>query len=54
MLLGATRLLADHPDLSGFDVYINGPDTLFAEMRTALLANGLPAERLFVDHVQRY
>lgn len=54
MALGTKRLLADHPDLCGFDVYINGPDTLFAEMRAALLAKGLPAERLFVDHVQRY
>jgi len=54
MALGTERLLTDHPDLSGYDVYINGPDTLFAEMRTALIAKGLPAERLFVDHVQRY
>ena len=54
MALGTARLLADHPDLSGFDVYMNGPETLFAEMRAALLANGLPEDRLFVDHVQRY
>lgn len=54
VLVGATRLLADHPDLSGFDVYINGPDTMFAGMCSALLTNGLPPERLFVDHVQRY
>lgn len=54
MALGTARLLADYPDLGGFDVYLNGPETLFTEMSNALLARGLPPDRLFVDQVYRY
>lgn len=42
------------PDLSGHDVYVNGPEQLFAPLSAALLAQGLPSERLFVDHVPRF
>jgi CDP-4-dehydro-6-deoxyglucose reductase len=54
MARAAARIRSDHPDLSGFDVYVNGPDTLFAEISVALVAQGLPAERLFIDRVQRF
>jgi CDP-4-dehydro-6-deoxyglucose reductase len=54
MAHAAARIRCDHPDLSGFDVYVNGPDTLFAEISVALVAQGLPAERLFIDRVQRF
>ncbi|MBI5461010.1 MAG: 2Fe-2S iron-sulfur cluster binding domain-containing protein [Gammaproteobacteria bacterium] len=54
MVRAAARICADHPDLRGFDVYVNGPDTLFAEISAALLAQGLPPERLFIDRVQRF
>lgn len=54
MTRAAVRIRADHPDLHGFDVYVNGPDTLFAELNAALLAQGLPPERLFIDRVQRF
>ncbi len=54
MARAAARIRADHPDLRGFDVYVNGPETLFAEIDAALLAQGLPPERLFVDRVQRF
>lgn len=54
MTRAAQRICADHPDLSGHDVYVNGPDTLFASLCAALLAQGLPPERLFVDRVQRF
>jgi CDP-4-dehydro-6-deoxyglucose reductase len=54
MARAAARIRTDHPDLSGFDVYANGPDTLFAEISAVLLAQGLPPERLFIDHVQRF
>lgn len=50
----AQRIAAEHPDLAGFDVYVNGPDTLFASLCAALLARGLPPERLFIDRVQRF
>lgn len=49
-----TQLLTDHPDLGGCDVYANGPDVLFAGLSTALVARGLPPDRLFVDQVQRF
>ncbi|MFN2309231.1 MAG: 2Fe-2S iron-sulfur cluster-binding protein [Gammaproteobacteria bacterium] len=50
----AQRIAAGHPDLSGFDVYLNGPDSLFAPLCTALRAQGLPPERLFIDRIQRF
>ena len=49
-----TRLLTDHPDLSGCDVYANGPELLFAGLSATLTARGLPPDRLFVDQVQRF
>lgn len=49
-----TRLLTDHPDLAGHDVYANGPEVLFAGLSAALIARGLPPDRLFVDQVQRF
>ncbi|HEY9199833.1 MAG TPA: 2Fe-2S iron-sulfur cluster-binding protein [Gammaproteobacteria bacterium] len=51
---GTREICAAHPDLSGHDVYVNGPDTLFASLCSALLMRGLPPERLFVDRVQRF
>lgn len=49
-----TRLLTDYPDLAGHDVYANGPEVLFAGLSAALIARGLPPDRLFVDQVQRF
>lgn len=54
MARAAERICAEHPDLGGHDVYVNGPDTLFASLCSELLARGLPPERLFVDRVQRF
>lgn len=54
MTRATQRICADHPDLSGHDVYVNGPDSLFASLCSALLAQGLPPERLFVDRVRRF
>ena len=54
-MMRATQHITEmHPDLSGHDVYVNGPDVLFASLNAALLARGLPPERLFVDRVQRF
>ena len=50
----SARIVAEHPDLSGFDVYANGPDSLFTGLCGTLLEKGLPAERLFMDRIQRY
>ena len=42
-------LLRDHPDLSGFDVYMSGPPAMIDAGRHAFVDAGLPEERLFYD-----
>ena len=42
-------VLDDHPDLSGFDVYMSGPPALIDSGRRAFVAAGLPEDRLFYD-----
>ena len=41
--------LADHPDLSGVDVYASGPPAMIEAIRTSYAAHGLPREQLFFD-----
>ena len=42
-------VIADHPDLSGFDVYMSGPPAMIEAARKAFARQGLPADRLFYD-----
>jgi CDP-4-dehydro-6-deoxyglucose reductase, E3 len=42
-------VLADHPDLSGFEVYAAGPPAMIEVMREAFPRHGLPPERLYFD-----
>jgi CDP-4-dehydro-6-deoxyglucose reductase len=42
-------VLHDHPDLSGFDVYMSGPPAMIDAGRKAFEKAGLPADRLFYD-----
>ena len=42
-------LLEDHPDLSGFDLYMSGPPTMIDAGRRAFVEAGLPEERLYYD-----
>ncbi len=42
-------VLADFPDLSGFDVYMSGPPPMTDAARSAFLGHGLDPERLFYD-----
>ena len=42
-------VLADHRDLSGFEVYAAGPPAMIEAMRAAFPTHGLPAERLYFD-----
>jgi CDP-4-dehydro-6-deoxyglucose reductase len=42
-------VLADHPDLSGMDVYASGPPAMIEAIRTSYAAHGLPREQLFFD-----
>lgn len=42
-------VLADHPDLSGFDLYMAGPPPMIIAAREAFIAAGLPEDRMFYD-----
>jgi len=42
-------VLADHPDLSGFEIYAAGPPAMIEAMRASFPRHGLPAERLYFD-----
>jgi CDP-4-dehydro-6-deoxyglucose reductase len=42
-------VLADHRDLSGFEVYAAGPPAMIEAIRAAFPTQGLPAERLYFD-----
>ncbi len=42
-------VLADHPDLSGFDIYMSGPPAMIEAAKPAFAQGGLPEERLFYD-----
>jgi CDP-4-dehydro-6-deoxyglucose reductase, E3 len=42
-------VLADHRDLSGFEVYTAGPPAMIEAIRTGFPTHGLPAERLYFD-----
>ncbi len=42
-------VLADHPDLPRFDVYMAGPPGMIRAAREAFLARGLPEGQLFYD-----
>lgn len=42
-------VLADHPDLSGFEVYASGPPPMIAAIRASFFARGLPEDRLYYD-----
>jgi CDP-4-dehydro-6-deoxyglucose reductase len=42
-------MLADHPDLSGHDVYMSGPPAMIDAGRHAFVAAGLPEGRLYYD-----
>jgi len=50
----SAAILADHPDLRDYDVYLNGPEKQAGVLRTRLLEGGLPADRLFIDDLKRY
>ena len=42
-------VLADHPDLSAFEVYAAGPPAMIEAMRTSFPRHGLPEPRLYFD-----
>ena len=54
LMAAATAVVRDHPDLSGYDVYVSGPDRAMDDARALLLAHRLPEGRLFVDTLERF
>lgn len=42
-------VLEDHPDLSGFDIYMSGPPAMIDAGRRAFVEAGLPEDRLYYD-----
>jgi CDP-4-dehydro-6-deoxyglucose reductase len=42
-------VLADHPELSGFEVYTAGPPAMIEAIRASFARHGLPAGRLYFD-----
>ncbi|MFC1689027.1 CDP-6-deoxy-delta-3,4-glucoseen reductase [Pseudomonadota bacterium] len=42
-------VIADHEDLSGFDVYMSGPPAMIETARREFIEHQLPAERLYYD-----
>ena len=42
-------MLADHPELSGFDVYASGPPAMIEAIRARAAAAGLPRDQLHFD-----
>ena len=43
------QVVRDHPDLSGFDVYMSGPPPMINAAKQAFATAGLPSDRLFYD-----
>jgi CDP-4-dehydro-6-deoxyglucose reductase len=42
-------VLADHPDLSGFDVYMSGPPAMIEAAKKAFIRHHVPENRMFYD-----
>lgn len=42
-------VVADHPDMSGFDVYMSGPPVMVEAGRAAFEARGLTLDHMFSD-----
>jgi CDP-4-dehydro-6-deoxyglucose reductase len=42
-------VVADHPDLAGFDVYMSGPPAMIESAKKVFAEHGLPDDRLFYD-----
>lgn len=47
-------ILADHPDIAGYDVYLSGPESLMAPTVALLRSHGLPEAQLRIDFLRRF
>lgn len=43
------QVVRDHPDLSGFDIYMSGPPPMINAAKSAFASAGLPSDRLYYD-----
>ncbi len=50
----AAAIIADYPDLSGFDVYLTAPDSGMEKIVQILQQHGLPRAQLHQDVMQRF
>ncbi len=48
------RVISDHPDLTGFDVYIAGPQALVSTARRYFVSRGLPESRFFAETLKYF
>lgn len=53
-LAAVERVTGDHPDLSGHDVYIAGPQGVVSAARRYFMAHGLPGSRLFAEALKYF
>jgi CDP-4-dehydro-6-deoxyglucose reductase len=42
-------VIADHADLSGFDVYMSGPPAMIETAKKVFIQHALPDDRMFYD-----
>lgn len=54
MWQAAAKVIADHSDLSAYDVYLNGPPEITVAAARLLLDHKLPEDRLFVDQLEHF
>lgn len=47
--LSTQQIIAHHPSLGAFDIYVTGPDEFIASASRVFLEGGLPGDRLFHD-----
>jgi len=53
-LSAVERVVREHPDLCGYDVYIAGPQALVSAAFRLFVENGLPEERFFSDTLKYF
>ncbi len=53
-LLGAQRIVAEHPNLSRCRIYMTGPEHAVPQARALLLEHGLPEAQLHIDSFLRF
>ena len=54
MAAAGEAIVADYPDLAGYDVYLTAPDSATAEISSLLQRSGLPQAQLHLDVMKRY